>query len=141
MATQLLTDAVLNWAGSGESFASDPVFLGVFFVLGYRKLFSETSTTTVGSIILLTTLSVAAACFVRSVGAMSMHDLLQQQQQQQQHEHAPAPAPTHDDPPQAHDRPSHGPPRDAAPVNLHATATAFYQSLMMALGTKPQLNT
>ena len=131
MATQLLADAVLNWAGSGESFASDPVFLLVFFVLGYRKLFSETSTTTVGSIILLTTLSVAAACFVRSVGvagAAGAVDMPAPPLQPQPHAPTTQPPQTS----QTHDTPKRVP---ASGVDLPTAARALYHSFMTTVGT------
>lgn len=62
-----VADALSN---SGGNLASDPVFLGVFFLLGYRKLFSDSSNTTIGSIFLIGSLSVSAAWFIRSCGFM-----------------------------------------------------------------------
>jgi len=63
---EVLMGTALTLFQSSNTLAHDPVFLGVFFVLGYRKLFSDSSNTTIGSIMLLGSLSVAAAWFVRA---------------------------------------------------------------------------
>ena len=65
----IFIDTLLQNLQSNTALAQDPIFLGVFFVLGYRKLFSDTSNTTFGSILLLAALSVTAARFVKSINS------------------------------------------------------------------------
>ena len=75
MSAAFLADVVLTLSSSSGNLASDPIVLGVFFVLGYRKLFSDSSNTTIGSIVLLGALSVSATWFVRSCGVMDLKPL------------------------------------------------------------------
>jgi len=66
MSSTVFAELALTLLQSSNTLSHDPVFLGMFFVLGYRKLFSTSSNTTFGSILLLGALSVAAAWFVRA---------------------------------------------------------------------------